>query len=302
MSKSRIQLTKDLEISRIVHGQMRLMDWHFSDVELAGFIEQCIDLGVTTFDHADIYGNYSCEETFGKALKSNPALKSKIEIVTKCGIKLLSEKYPERTIKHYDYSYDHILQSAEASLNKLNIEQIDLFLLHRPAPLLDPKEVGKAFDHLKTSGKVKHFGVSNFTIDQFKSLQQNIDQKLVTNQVEISPYQLEHFENGNLDFFLERAVHPMAWSPIAGGVLFNPYDEKSQRLNATLDEVAEEVGVHSIDTIIYAWLLTHPSKIIPIVGSGKIERIKSAVESLNIELTTEQWYKIWVASTGYGVA
>ncbi len=301
MIKSRIQLAKDLELSRIAHGQMRLMDWNLSDTELANFLEQCIELGVTTFDHADIYGNYSCEEVFGKALKLNPDLKSKIEIVSKCGIKLLSDKYPERTIKHYDYSYDHIVQSAESSLEKLNIERIDLFLLHRPAPLLNPSEVAKAFDHLHQSEKVKHFGVSNFTPAQFNSLQENIDQKLVTNQVEISPYQIEHFENGNMNFFLEQEIHPMAWSPLAGGALFNPHDEKSQRLNVTLLEIAEEIGVNSIDKIIYAWLLAHPSKIIPIVGSGKIERINSAVKALEVELTTEQWYKIWVASTGHPV-
>jgi len=174
-------------------------------------------------------------------------------------------------------------------------------LLHRPAPLLNPNEVAKAFDYLEKSGKVLSFGVSNFTQDEFWMLQKYSRQKLVTNQIEISPYCLEHVENHNLDFLLKEQIRPMAWSPIAGGKIINPDDKKSERINTTLKEIATELNAENIDTIIYSWLLKHPVGIIPIVGSGKISRIKNAVDALNVNLTDEQWYRIYTASTGVGL-
>ncbi len=195
----RIKLSEELELSGIIHGQMRLLEWDLSDKELLSFIGQCLDLGVTSFDHADIYGDYGCEKKFGDALKLDSSLRDKIEIITKCGIKKLSNKFPQRSIGYYDYSYEHIIQSAELSLKNLSTDHIDVFLLHRPAPFFNPAEAAKAFDDLHKSGKVKHFGVSNFTPMQFESLQSHLDQKLVTNQVEISPYNLEHFDNGNIE-------------------------------------------------------------------------------------------------------
>ncbi len=301
MKSQRRHISNELSISRIVHGEMRLPEWNLSDQELLSFIKQCIEIGVTTFDHADIYGNYSCEEIFGHAIKLDTSVSKNIEIVTKCGIKLLSDKYPERSIKHYDYSFEHIVRSAENSLKKLQIEKIDVFLLHRPAPFFNPEEVAKAFDNLHKSGKVLHFGVSNFTPLQFQSLQSHLDQKLLINQVELSPYNLEHFRNGNIDFLLNEGITPMSWSPLAGGSLFNPQDEKAHRLVTTLKEIGEELNLEHIDSVIYAWLLSHPSRIAPIVGSGKLERIKTAVQAEQVEMSLEQWYKIWVASTGHRV-
>lgn len=297
----RIKLSEELELSGIIHGQMRLLDWNLSDQDLLNFIGQCLDLGVTSFDHADIYGDYGCEKKFGDALKLDSSLRDKIEIITKCGIKKLSDKFPQRSIGFYDYSYEHIIQSAECSLKNLSTDHIDIFLLHRPAPFFDPADVAKAFDDLHRSGKVKHFGVSNFTPFQFESLQSHLDQKLVTNQVEISPYNLEHFDNGNIDFFLKEGIKPMAWSPLAGGAIFDPKEDKGHRLAKTLREVAEELDQQHIDSVIYAWLLNHPAQILPIVGSGKIERIKSAVEAEKVKMSLEQCYKIWVASKGHRV-
>ena len=280
---------------------MRLMEWNLSSQELLSFIKECIELGVTTFDHADIYGNYSCEEAFGNALKLDPSLKKDIQIITKCGIKPISNKFPERSVTHYDYSSEYIISSAETSLKKLGVNHLDVFLLHRPSPFFDPEEVAKAFDDLHRSGKVRYFGVSNFSPMQFDSLQSHLDQKLVTNQVEISPYNLEHFENGNIDFFLKEGIKPMAWSPLAGGAIFDPKEDKGNRLATTLREVAEELDLEHIDSVIYAWLLNHPAQILPVAGSGKIDRIKSAVEAEKIAMNLEQWFKIWVASTGVGV-
>ncbi len=294
----RVKLKDALSISRIVAGHWRLADWKLSAQELLKLTKQTCELGITTFDHADIYGNYTCEKLFGDALALDHKLRDEIQIVTKCGIKLKSDKYPERKLKIYDYGFDHIVESAENSLKNLGTDRIDLLLLHRPAPFFDPEEVAKAFDHLRMTGKALYFGVSNFTQTQFEMLNACCDQKLVTNQVEISPYCLEHFDNGNMDFFLKENIHPMAWSPLAGGKLISPRDEKSQRVSDALREVAEALQVASVDKVIYGWLLSHPATIIPIVGTSKIERIRSAVEALEISMSLEQWYTIYNASTG----
>jgi predicted oxidoreductase len=295
---NRIKLTTDLEFSRIVHGHWRLLEWKISDQELLTLTEQAIESGVTTFDHADIYGNYCCEKLFGDALSLKKSLRKEIEIITKCGIKLKSDKFPDRELKTYDYSFDHIVSSVNNSLKNLGTEYIDLLLLHRPAPFFNPEDVAKAFSALKEQGKVLHFGVSNFNPMQFEMLNSYTDEKLVTNQVEISPYCLEHFDNGNIDYFLKENVKPLAWSPLAGGRLMNPHDEKGQKIYQVLSEVAQALNVNTLDKIIYSWLLKHPASIIPIAGTGKIERIKNAVEALNIDMSPEQWYKIYTASTG----
>jgi predicted oxidoreductase len=297
----KIKLSKDFKCSRIVHGHWRLAEWKLSDQELLQLTEQAIESGVTTFDHADIYGDYRCEKLFGDAIALKKSLRNDIEIVTKCGIKLISGKYPDRKLKYYDYSFEHIVSSVENSLKNLGTDYIDLLLLHRPAPFFDPESVAKAFFALKKSGKVLHFGVSNFSAMQFSMLNSYTDEKLVTNQVEISPLCLEHFDNGNIDYFLKEKVKPMAWSPLAGGRLMNPQDEKGRRTGDALWAVAGELNVDAIDKVIFSWLLTHPASILPIVGTSKIERIRNAVEAGNIVMTTEQWYKIYTASTGKDV-
>ncbi len=294
----KIKLKHDLELSPIVHGHWRLADWHLSDKELLRLTEETMELGVTTFDHADIYGNYSCEKLFGQALALKKELRKSIEIVSKCGIKLLSDKYPERRVKHYDYSYNHIISSAENSLKNLGTDYLDLLLLHRPSPFFDPEEVARAFSDLQKSGKVLYFGVSNFSIKQFEMLEAHTDAPLVTNQVEISPFCLEHFENGNMEFFLKEKIKPMAWSPLAGGEIVAPKSEKGLRVNRVLAEVANELNIDGIDKIIYSWLLKHPASILPVVGTQKLERIQNAVDALEIELSLEQWFKIYIAANG----
>ncbi len=293
----RINLDGELELSRIVSGMWRLTAWKLSDQELLSLIDQSIGCGVTTFDHADIYGNYECERLFGRALALDRHLKDKIEIITKCGIVLKSDKYPDRQLKIYDYSFNHIVGSVERSLTNLGVDHIDLLLLHRPAPFFDPEEVAKAFRHLKKQGKVSHFGVSNFSPLQFEMLNAFVEERLVTNQVEISPYCLEHFENGNMDFFLKQKIKPLAWSPLAGGMLLNPGDEKSKQIHDALVTVGESLQL-KLDQVIYAWLLNHPADIVPIVGSSKIERIRKAVDAQNVQMNLEQWYTIYNASTG----
>lgn len=285
--------------SRIIHGHWRLMDWALSPQALLELTTNCIESGIDTFDHADIYGNYSCEAAFGAALKLDQGLRKKIKIITKCGIKLCSDKYPERGIKTYDYSDQHIKYSVAQSLRNLNTDYLDVLLLHRPAPFFDPAQVAETFRDLKKEGKVLHFGVSNFSAQQFMTLQQYLEFPLVTNQIELSPYHLEHFQNGNLAFCQQHGIAPMAWSPLAQGKLFDPIDDRSYRIRKEFESIAAELGRPTTDEIIYCWLLQHPAQIIPIVGSGKLQRIRLAVEALELQLTLEQWYRIYNASTGH---
>ena len=293
-----IKLSDDLEISRIVHGHWRLTSWNLRPEALLKLMLDALDLGINTFDHADIYGDYRCEELFGEALRLRPELRSRIKLITKCGIKLISGRYPERRLKHYDYSYAHIVGSAENSLSKMGTDFIDLLLLHRPAPFFDPEEVSSAFTQLRQTGKVRHFGVSNFSPAQFSMLQAHLDFRLVTNQVEISPLQLDHFGNGNIDFFLREKIIPMAWSPLAGGRLMNPGNEREWRVLTALKQVEEELGFSCTEAAAYCWLLSHPARIIPVAGSSKIERLKIATEALGVKMNQEQWYRIYTASTG----
>ncbi|GAK91658.1 oxidoreductase [Nonlabens ulvanivorans] len=297
-----VKIAPQLEISRIVLGIWRLLDWNMSDQQLLTYLKQSIEAGVTTFDHADIYGDYECEAGFGKTLQLEPSLRSQMQLITKCGIKLKSSKFPDRRVKYYDYSKKYIIQQVEQSLKNLNTDYIDVLLLHRPSPFFNPNEVAAAFDELKTSGKVNHLGVSNFTPVQFESLQSYIKEPLVTNQIEISPGQLEHFENGNLDYLIEKRVSPMAWSPLGGGSLLNPQDEKSMRIHDAIARVAAQIEETDLSKVIYAWTLMHPSHIIPVIGTGKIERLKTAVAALDSRLSLEQWFDIYTASLGTEVA
>ena len=285
--------------SRLAQGYWRLAEWGMSDQELVRFIEQGIEAGITTVDHADIYGDYLCETLFGKALALKPSLRDKLQVITKCGIMLPSKQRPEITSHRYDQSTGHIIQSVDHSLSNLQVESIEMLLLHRPSPLMDPDHIAEAFEHLYTVGKVKHFGVSNFSAQQFDLLQSRLDMPLLVNQVELSPLELKHFKDGILEHAQQHAVTPMAWSPFAGGDLF-----KLEGINPTLHQamtVVAEAHQASLDQIALAWLLRHPSGIVPVLGSGQIERVQSAQKALSITLTDDEWFAIWVASQGHPV-
>ncbi|HDO06482.1 MAG TPA: oxidoreductase, partial [Bacteroidetes bacterium] len=177
----------------------------------------------------------------------------------------------------------------------------DLLLIHRPDPLMNPRETARAFEDLHRSGKVLHFGVSNFTPSDFDMLQAHLRFPLVTNQVEISPWQLEHFQNGNMAYFLQKDIHPMAWSPLAGGKLLQPKDEDGRRIHRKLSELAQRKGTDNISTLVYAWLLKHPAGIIPVLGTGKIERVIEALKVFDVSLSTEEWFEIYEAGLGHRV-
>ena len=285
------------EFSRFVMGYWRLMDWNMSPLQLASFIEEHIDLGVTTVDHADIYGGYQCEAAFGEALKLVPALRDRMEIVTKCGIATTAK--PEHALGHYITDSAHIIKSAEQSLVNLATDRIDLLLIHRPDPLMDADEVAEAFLNLHQSGKVRHFGVSNFTPAQFALLQSRLPFTLATNQVEISPVHQPLLLDGTLDQLQQLRIRPMAWSCLGGGRLFN--DDEFQPLRNELETIARELNAESIEQVVYAWILRLPSKPLPIIGSGKIERVRSAQAAEELQMTRQQWFRIRKAALGYDV-
>ena len=285
------------EFSRFVMGYWRLMDWNMSAQQLVSFIEQHLELGITTVDHADIYGGYQCEAAFGEALKLSPALRQRMEIVTKCGIATTAK--PEHALGHYITDRDHIIRSAEQSLTNLATDYLDLLLIHRPDPLMDADEVAEAFLALHQSGKVRHFGVSNFTPAQFALLQSRLPFTLATNQVEISPVYQPLLLDGTLDQLQQLRIRPMAWSCLGGGRLFN--DESFQPLRDELAQVAQELNAETIEQVVYAWILRLPSQPLPIIGSGKIERVRSALAAEQLQMTRQQWFRIRKAALGYDV-
>ncbi|HDJ1442172.1 aldo/keto reductase [Serratia rubidaea] len=285
------------EFSRMVCGYWRLMEWGMSPQQLLGFIEQHLELGITTVDHADIYGGYACEQAFGDALRLRPALRQRLELVSKCGIATTAK--PGNPIGHYITDRDHIVSSAEQSLHKLHTDYLDLLLIHRPDPLMEADEVAEAFVELHKSGKVRHFGVSNFTPSQFTLLQSRLPFSLVTNQVEISPLHQPALLDGTLDHCQQLRIRPMAWSCLGGGRLFS--GAECQPLRDELQRVAQETGAETIEQVVYAWVMRLPSAPLPIIGSGKIERVKSALGALQLTLSREQWFRIRKAALGYDV-
>lgn len=292
----------ELKLSKVIQGHMRLCQWGLSQESLYAHTSALIELGINTFDHADIYGNYECEKAFGVILKKEQHLRSEIKLISKCGIKLLSDKFPERSIKHYEFSAEAIINSVNQSLQNLNTDYLDVLLLHRPSPLADPNEVSEAFDKLKTAGKVLHFGVSNYSIEQFNLLESRVNVPLEFNQIEISPYNLTAIETDLLNFMMRKNIMPMAWSPFGGGKISNPTDEKGVQILKQLTAISEELNLKDIDSVLYAWLFKHPARIVPIIGTGNLERAKLAIKAQNIELTTEQWFRIYTASLGCDVA
>jgi predicted oxidoreductase len=289
-----------ISLSRIVAGMWRLAEWPYDAQGLLDFLRACIENGVTSFDHADIYGDYTCEERFGQALALDPGLRERMQLVTKCDIKLISKQRPTHRVKHYDTSKEHILASVDRSLQALHTDHIDLLLLHRPDPFMDADETAEALGELKSAGKVLAFGVSNFTVSQFNLLASRCAFPLVTNQIEFSVLAMEPLEDGTLDQCQELRIQPMAWSPLGGGRLFHGEGEQERRVRDTLQEIGTLLGA-SIDQVALAWILQHPARIIPVLGTGKIERVKQAVQALEIPLSREQWFALWTASKGHSV-
>ena len=287
-------------LSRIVFGVMKWGSWgHQLDAQqMLTLIEQSIEAGVTTFDHADIYGSYTTEAAFGEALQLNPSLRQKMQIVTKCGIKLAVPQRQHHRIKSYDTSPEHIRWSVDTALRNLRTDYIDLLLIHRPSPLMDPDRIAEEFEQLRKAGKVRYFGVSNFTPSQFAML--NSRTPLVTNQVEASLLHLAPFTDGTFDQCLERQIMPMAWSPLGGGTIFQQVPgEREQRILEAAKRIIERRGQDiGIDQLMLAWLLQHPAHILPVIGTARVERLRAATDAVHIMMSREEWFELWQASAG----
>lgn len=294
----KIKLKSGLELSRLIYGMWRLGDdADTSPAHVQRKIEACLEQGVTSFDQADIYGDYGSEQILGAALKDAPHLRQHMQIITKCDIMLLSEKYPERRVKHYDTSRDHILASVDQSLKNMAIDHIDLLLIHRPDPFMDHCETGAALDELVKSGKVSSVGVSNFKLHDWTLLQSGMNTPLVTNQVEASLLHSDPFTNGDIAFMQERDIPPMIWSPLGGGRLAR--DTESD-LGQALVRIAGEYGVAPTDVAI-AWLLAHPARLMPIMGTNTLERIKRISQALDVKLDRETWFELYTLANGHEV-
>ena len=277
-------------MSDIVVGTMRwgIWDANFKTADYQRMIEKSLELGFTTFDHADIYGDHTTEAEFGEVLKSHPELREQMEIVTKCGILRVCDNKPQHYIKAYDSSKEHILQSAEDSLRQLGTDYIDVLLLHRPDFLMNPDEIGEAFELLYRSGKVRSFGVSNFTKSQIEMLSESVP--VGTHQLEVSVKALQAFSDGTLDQCTKDGIVPMAWSPLGGGDL-------PAALVEELKKWADEFGT-TPQVIALAWLMQHPAGILPVIGTTKEDHLVKSKEALSIKLDRQQWYSIYQASTG----
>jgi len=286
-------------LSRIAAGMWRMTEWNMPVQERVAFIEQCLDMGVTTFDHADIYGDYGVEAVFGDALRVQPSLRGRIELVSKCGIKLISSKRPQHGIQHYDTSAAHIIASAEESLRQLGTDYLDLLLIHRPDPLMDFDEVAEAFSRLQQGGKVRHVGVSNFTRHQFECLNRRI--ALATNQVEFSPMVTTPMFDQTFDGLQDLGIAPMAWSPLGGGRLFSADDAQAANVRAVIQEIADRLQQPFL-SVLFAWIMMLPSRPIPLTGTGRIAGIRDAVQGTAVELARDDWFRILRAARGHEVA
>lgn len=295
----KIKLSDRLELSQVVMGCMRIADAGITEQELLTLVETCLDIGVTSIDHAPVYGGYTCEKIFGDAvLRKRPELREKMQLITKAGI-VCAGHYGNKTI-YYNSTREEILKEMDESLEKLGTDHVDLLLIHRPDPLADPSETADALETVVKQGKALHVGVSNFMPSQMTMLQSYLNIPLVTNQVELSVKNTENFFNGVVDDAFTRRIPLMAWSPLGGGDVFRGQEEKYVRLRGVLTEIAKGHET-SMDAVMYAWLFMHPVRIAALTGTMNTHRIKAAAEAADLQLSYDEWYQILEASRGFSV-
>lgn len=280
--------------SRIIAGTMTWGIWgkNLNEKQMIDLMTCCLDSGISTFDHADIYGGYTTEAAFGSAFKASNISRESIQLISKCGIQYTTENR-NNTIKHYDYSKKYIVWSVEQSLQNLQTDYLDLLLLHRPSPLMQADEIAEAVLFLKEEGKIKDFGVSNFTPKQTDLIRTKTEVNY--NQIQFSVTDLNAMLDGSLDHMQTHNIAPMAWNPL--GSVFKNDDENSKRVAAQALILANKYEV-SVDLILIAWILRHPAQIFPVCGTTDFKRISQLTKAANIELELEDWFALWVASTG----
>jgi len=292
----RINLSSSLEFSRIIYGMWRLADDADTSIKhIDDKVNSCLDQGITTFDQAAVYGSYHSEALFGNVIKANPELRNRIEIVTKCGIVNPSDRYSNISVGHYDTSGEHINESVETSLKNMSTDYIDLLLIHRQNPFMDHNETGRALDDIVSSGKVRAVGVSNFKPWDWNLLQSVMKTQLVTNQIELSLTANDAFTNGDLAFHQERSTTVMAWSPLGGGKLMT--DEGP--LGRVIDKTATKQNVDRA-AVVVAWLLAHPAKICPVMGTNNLERIAKISDAMSFNMDLETWFELYTATFNTG--
>lgn len=284
-------------LSPIIAGTMNwgIWDKNLNPKEMENMIHICLENKISTFDHADIYGSYTTESTFGKAFASSKISRDKLQLISKCGIQLISENR-SNSIKHYNYSKKYIIWSVENSLKNLQTDFLDLFLLHRPSPLMQVDEIAEAILKLKTEGKIIDFGLSNFTASQTELIRQKTE--ISYNQVQFSATHHEAMLDGSFDYMQIHNIRPMSWNPL--GTVFREDIEQTRRLKKILVKLVEKYHVGS-DTILLSWVLQHPAKAIPIAGTVNIARIQSLMKAVELQLEKEDWFAIWVESMGNDV-
>jgi predicted oxidoreductase len=293
----RATLTPDLSLSRIVYGMWRLGDdTNTSPAHVQAKIEACLAQGITTMDQADIYGGYTAEAILGGALRTAPDLRDRIELVTKCDIVAPVGRHATARVKHYDTSAAHITASVEASLRDMATDRIDLLLIHRPDPLIDPEETGACLDALVASGKVRAVGVSNFRPWDMDLLQSRMTARLVVNQIELSLAAHDAFVNGDVAYLHQHRIAPMAWSPLAGGALAQPGP-----LRAKLDDLGAAADADWSAAAV-AWLLRHPAGIIPVMGTNNLTRIGQIRQALDVAMDRQTWFELYTLALGREVA
>ncbi|WP_428426250.1 aldo/keto reductase [Pararhizobium sp.] len=301
---SRIKIHRDgPEFSRMVWGAFRIADNRETSgiASIARTVDTCLDAGITTIDHADIYGGYRVESLFGEMLATRPDLRNRIELVTKCGIALTGPARPEHRVKHYNSTVAHIRWSLENSLRNLKTDRVDMLLLHRPDPLMDAAEVAEVLEALVSEGKTRAVGVSNYTPSQFAMLQSKLPIPLMVNQIELSVTHTAPLYDGTLDDCVNYGISPMAWSPLGGGRLFDR-EKGNPQLVDLLSALADKYGVQGAGTVALAWLLRLPSKPLPIIGSTDPERVTSLARATEIEFDLQDWFQVLEVATGRPVA
>ncbi|PIF31772.1 putative oxidoreductase [Flavobacterium sp. 9] len=286
-------------LSPIISGTMNWGVWdkNLTLKEMENMIQISIENKITTFDHADIYGAYTTEADFGKAFQASKIAREKLQLITKCGIQMVAEKRPENKIKYYDYSKDYIIWSVEESLKKLKTDYVDVFLLHRPSPLMQADEIAEAVEKLKSEGKIIDFGLSNFTSSQTELIRQKTE--VSYNQVQFSATHFEAMTDGSLDYMQTHGIRPLSWNPL--GTVFREDTKKTRRLKKLFAELVQKYGFGS-DTLLLAWILKHPAGVIPIAGTVNVARIQSLMKAVELEMDKEDWFAIWTESMGDDVA
>ncbi len=291
------------DLGDFAYGTWRILDDENppSDEALAERLRKCVECGIDVIDTAEIYGGYQVEEAVGNALKTDSELRDGFTFVTKAGIDVPSAEKAHASIPQYDATSGNLVHCAEKSLRLLGIESIDLFLVHRPDWLAHPEDTANGLQKLLDSGKVKNVGVSNYTIHQFETLDQLLDGRLATNQVEFSPLCMDPLYDGVFEQCLQKKVRPMAWSPLGGGSLFSDRDGAGKRLRDKIMELSPKYGDAPVDAMVYAWILAVPANPTVILGTNKRDRIASGVKGKSIKLEREDWYAIWEAAKGQSV-